>query len=243
MTWSMAEIEKVLDLMGLKETYTVQPGATGPMHSETEPCDSAGAQLIISEALRDDPRPLFVACQGTLTDIASAYLLRPEIADRLTVIWIGGGAYPRGGDEFNLKQDIYAANVVMKSTIPVWQVPSNIYKRVSVSLAELQQYVYPCGALGKYLFEELVAVNDRCADVPMWPNGGSWCLGDSPTIGLMLMEEQRTDVYDLVQAPTISYQDMTYSFDNQNRAIRVYKDANERITIQDFFAKLQLNYG
>lgn len=35
-------------------------------------------------------------------------------------IWIGGGIYPEGGDEPNLREDIYAAQVLFDSQIPIW---------------------------------------------------------------------------------------------------------------------------
>jgi inosine-uridine nucleoside N-ribohydrolase len=73
--------------------------------------------------MKDDPRPLYVLFLGPLTDLASAYLQEPRIANRLTAIWIGGGAYPSGSIEFNLSNDIHAANVVFSSPIPLWQVP------------------------------------------------------------------------------------------------------------------------
>lgn len=53
------------------------------------PVDSEGAQLIIREAMKNDPRPLYSTFLGPLTDMASALLIEPRIADRCTVIWIG----------------------------------------------------------------------------------------------------------------------------------------------------------
>ena len=55
---------------------------------------------------------MYIACQGAVTDVASALLICPEIAERITIIWIGGAAYPNGGFEFNLMMDIHAANVI-----------------------------------------------------------------------------------------------------------------------------------
>ncbi len=54
------------------------------------PVDSEGARLIIKEALADDPPALVRHLLGPLTDLASAYLLEPRIAGRLTAIWIRG---------------------------------------------------------------------------------------------------------------------------------------------------------
>ena len=140
-------------------------------------------------------------------------------------------------------QDIAAANVVMKSTMPLWQVPITVYKQMAVSLAELQYFVKPCGAIGNYLFTQMVAFNNKLADFDFpWPHGEIWGLGDSPTIGVLLEEAEKDDIYDMIPAPCINYGDMTYSFEQENRKIRVYKQVNARLTMNDFYAKLALNY-
>ena len=239
---SYDEIIKVMDLMGLKDQYPVKLGAPRGLEVEKTPIDSEGARLIIEEAMKDDKRPLYIACQGAVTDVASALLMKPEIADRMTVIWIGGGDYPKGGFEFNLMMDIHAVNVIFSSKVPVWQVPMSLYKVMAVSLAELQLKVRPCGEIGKYLFEQMVDFNHVAAKYDMaWPHGEIWGLGDQGTIAV-LMEELEKVSYDLVPAPRIA-EDMTYIHGQNNREIRVYNYLDARLTLEDFFAKLQLNFG
>jgi len=238
---SLDEVHKLLRLMDAEEVPALL-GAQTPMPDEHTPIDSEGARFIIEEAMRDDPHPLFIACQGAVTDLASALLLEPRIASRMTAVWIGGGAYPKGGFEFNLYQDIAAANVLMKSEMPLWQVPGNVYQQMSVTLSELQLNVEPCGEIGKYLFEQLLEVNEAAADVPHWPNGESWGLGDSPTVGLFLDNPHNPDNFDEIPAPVIDYADMHYCLDTGNRKIRVYKRINPRLTLDDMFAKLKINF-
>ena len=150
---SMDEVNKVLDLMDRQGVCPVCKGSEFPMKDEQTPAVSDGAKLIAEEAMKDDPHPLFIACQGALTDVASALLMKPEIADRMTAIWIGGAPYPVGGPEFNLGNDVNAVNVVFGSTMPVWQVPKNVYEMMPVSMAELEYRVRPQGAVGRYLFD------------------------------------------------------------------------------------------
>ena len=239
---SYDEIIKVMDLMGLKDQYPVKLGAPRGLEDEKTPIDSEGARLIIEEAMKDDKRPLYIACQGAVTDVASALLMKPEIADRMTVSWIGGGDYPKGGFEFNLMMDIHAVNVIFSSKVPVWQVPMSLYKVMAVSLAELQLKVRPCGEIGKYLFEQMVDFNHVAAKYDMaWPHGEIWGLGDQGTIAV-LMEELEKVSYDLVPAPRIA-EDMTYIHGQNNREIRAYNYLDARLTLEDFFAKLQLNFG
>ena len=238
---SVDEIEKVLSLMGVSGEYRVAKGAELPMVDEKTPRDSAGARLIIEEAMREDEHPLFVAFLGGLTDLGSALLLEPRIAERMTAVWIGGAPYPQGGQEFNISQDVHADNVVMKSTLPLWQIPSHVYKQRAVSLAELQVRVRPCGKIGAYLFQQMVDFNMTLADRPLWPHGETWCLGDSPTIGVLLEEPKKKNLFDMVSAPEIN-PDLTYFFPGTHREIRVYHTVNDRLTLEDFYAKLALNF-
>jgi inosine-uridine nucleoside N-ribohydrolase len=76
------EVLRLLRLMGLEGKVTVADGAPAAIPDAGTPAPSAGADLIIAQALKDDPRPLHVACIGPLTDMASAILMAPEIAAR-----------------------------------------------------------------------------------------------------------------------------------------------------------------
>lgn len=242
---SVEEVRKLLRLMDLEDGYTVSRGSEYPLQDEESPQISEGAKQIIQEAMRDDPHPLFIGCQGAITDLASAILLEPRICSRMTAIWIGGGAYPDGGFEFNLLQDIAAANVVMKSSMPLWQIPMNVYKQMAVSLTELQYQVRPCGEIGRYLFDQMAAYNLKCAESAHWPHGEVWGLGDSPVIGVLMEELEKTDIYTVQPAPVIRYRDLLYTYDSShpNRDIRVYKHVDSRMVLEDLYAKLHVNFA
>lgn len=239
---SLEEVQKVLKLMDIEGICPVEKGAEHPLSDEDTPNPSKGAELIIREAMREDPHPLYIACQGTLTDLAAAILMKPEICGRMTAVWIGGGAYPNGGKEFNLYQDAAAANVVFKSDMPLWQIPVDVYKQLGVSLAEVQHYVKPCGEIGEYLFRHMAEYN-LSRPTGVWPHGEVWGLGDSAAISVLLEERECTDSYDMIPAPCINLEDLSYITNEKNREIRVYHQVNARLTIQDFYAKLAINYG
>ncbi|MCI8443070.1 MAG: nucleoside hydrolase [Provencibacterium sp.] len=241
---SKEEIERLLALLGLTGKYLVLLGASQALADERTPIVSAGAQFIIEEAMRDDPRPLFIGMQGAITDLACAILLRPEICSRMTCIWIGGGDYPQGGPEFNLSQDIHAANIVFRSAMPLWQVPRGTYKQFAVSLAELQLKVRPCGEIGRYLFEQLEQFNREVPGSDAWPQGESWTLGDEGCICALLEEIQRTAGYRLLPAPRVDRKTMAYlpAQEEGIRPIRVYQQMDVRLDLEDLFAKLRLNF-
>lgn len=232
---SYNECLKILSLMNMSDRTNVYHGAKKAITEEGEYEYSEGAELIVREALSDNPLPLFVIFQGAITDLACAYLEHPEIADRLTAIWIGGGRYPEGGEEFNLMNDIKAANLVFQSPIKLWQVPNNTYCKMLVSLSELELKVAPYGEIGDYLFRQMIEFNDAHGANLNWPAGESWSLGDSPAVGLMI---DPMEVYSEMREVPVVDENMKYHFTGKGRKIRVYQDINTRFILEDFFAKI-----
>ena len=239
---SVEECKKITRLMGLEEKIPVFQGARQAIQSETEYEYSEGARLIVEEAMKDDPRPLYIIFLGPITDMACAYLHEPRIAGRVTVIWIGGGKYPEGGREFNMSNDIKAANVIMKSPEELWQVPMNVYSKMIVSFAELEEKVRPYGEIGRYLFDQLMEFVEKISNGNGfdWTQGECWCLGDSPTIGLLL--NPQSFLSHMQEAPEID-ENLGYHFTGNGRKIRVYDDINPRFILDDMFSKLKLTYG
>jgi len=226
------EVILLLQVMDLTGRVRVADGALGALPDETTPVDSPGARLIIEEALRDDLRPLHVAFYGPLTDMASALLLEPRVEDRnVRVVWIGGGEWPLGGHEYNLSNDIAAANVVFRSGLEVWQIPKPVYRQMPVSYAELEEKVYPHGEVGRYLVDQLVEWNARTRDEAMEYRS----LGDSPAVGVIMYPD--CGRWQWRPAPEFE-PTMHYRHTGRNRPIRVYDSIYSRFIHEDFFAKL-----
>jgi len=233
---SREEIDLLLDLMGL-EQVTVANGASTGIPNEQTPLDSAGARLIIAESrLATAQEPLFVAFLGPLTDMASAILLDPDLVHRdIVVIWIGGVGYggveTYPGVEFNLRNDIAAANVVYDSGITVWQVPSNVYSQVSVSYAELEEKIGGTSKLADYLISQTVEWNRI-----YWPEPiESRSLGDSPAISLMLYP--RGGNFRIVPAPRFGQEG--HYLPGSGHPIRVVESVDVRFLLEDMFAKIR----
>lgn len=231
------------ELMKLMKTVDVDDvpalrGSSAPLKNEEDAPESEGVDFLIAEALRDDPRPLYVTCQGALTDVAAALNRCPEIAEKLTVVWTGGFPYPAGGPEFNLLQDVPAARAVMASRAAVWQLPVNVYSTMEVSLAELAARVRPCGAVGRYLYEELEDYNLHSDEAWDLRRGENWCLGDSPVVGALLGCGWRGNFH-TETAPLIA-DDMRYLPNPGGKEIRVYDYVDVRFILEDLYAKLAL---
>jgi inosine-uridine nucleoside N-ribohydrolase len=236
---SREEIDLLVRLLGMKDRVRVANGAPHALPDLYTPIDCPGSRLIIEEAVRDDDAPLFVAFLGPLTDMASALILEPSIADRdVTVIWIGGAPYGDAGaaykPEFNVSNDIVAANVVFSSTIKLWQVPMSTYVMMAVSYAELFEQVRPNGELGRYLVDQLVRFNREHSHSGRVLEFRS--LGDSPAVGLML--NQAAGLWTERPAPGFYY-DCSYDFSKEYRTIRVYDTVDGRFILSDMLAKLR----
>jgi inosine-uridine nucleoside N-ribohydrolase len=202
---------------------------------------SPASQFLIEEALRDDGKPLFVLCQGAITNIASAILANREIVKHMTIVWIGGQTPDNcisNLREFNCGNDVEAANIVISSGVQFWQIPFNVYTTMNISLAEIQRRIYPCGKIGKHLFENMVEYN--MSDRAGWTQGESWSFGDSPAVGVAINPGCGT--YVMHEAPFF-HEDTTHEYGVGLPQIRIYTSVDSRFVLEDFISKLQLLYG
>ena len=214
------------------------------LHGQVWPKDgilSEGAQFIIDEARREDAHPLFVLLMGATTTMADALRAAPDIADKLTVVTIGGNAYGKDAwafREFNWGNDPEAINFILRDTkVPVWQICISGYGMMRVGLAELQQKVAPCGEVGAYLLRQMDEYNNT--PYAGWTAGESWSLGDNPSVAVVLHpscgESRRQNAW-LIDAET------HYVEEVPGREILVYHRIDSRYVLNDLFAKLQLNF-
>lgn len=218
-------------LMGEEETFAQTEGKAV----------SPGVQFLIDEAMRDDEKPLFVLCLGAITNVATAMRACPEIIKKMTVVWIGGQnpeSFRKETWEFNAHNDIDAANYVAGSGVNFWQIPSNVYATMQISLAEIQRRIYPCGKIGKHLFENMTSFN--MSEKAGWTGNESWSLGDSPAVGVALSPGCGRFVY---RPAPIFEPDTTYRFEPDRPMIRVYTSIDSRFILEDLIAKLELCYG
>lgn len=234
---SYEECKFIVNLMKQEGKFPIEKGAKEKMKSEVEYEYSDGAKLIVEEALKEDSIPLYVVFLGAITDMACALREHPEIEDKVNVVWVGGGRYPLGSNEFNLGNDLLAANIIFSSNVNVWQIPSNAYKTMLASMTEMMIKVKPKGELGKYLMNQMVCFINENINIKPWINTESWVLGDSSAIGVLL--EEQKGYYDIIEAPYIT-EDFKYKYAASNRKIRVYNSLNVRFILEDMFAKLEL---
>jgi len=241
----------LLKSMRLEGCVPVVVGAEEALRDSATPVSSDAARFIVEEAMRDDVQtPLYIACGGGLTNIASAWLIEPRIAGRLTLVWIGGPEYaglalpPPGAPalEYNLGIDIQAARVIFnESQIQLWQVPRDVYRQALVSQAELRHRLRGGVDAGNFLMDrmdELLGKSGRSL-------GEAYALGDSPLVLLTALQsswdpDTSSSSHVTRAAPLIGVAG-TYEDNPDGRAIRVYTSIDARLMFEDFFAKMSLD--
>jgi inosine-uridine nucleoside N-ribohydrolase len=252
---SCQKANEVLALLGMTGEIKVAPGATIAMTSTDKPVESDGARIIIEEAILCTPdKPLYVCCGGSLTNVASAYLMKPEIEERVILIWIGGAEYesfdsyplPMVSTEYNIGMSIPAAQIIFnKSRMRIWQVPRNAYTQCLYGFDEIKTKIEPYGKIGKYLSDEL---NNSLS---VYKNYGmnlseAYVLGDSPLVLLSSLQsvffsDPTSSHYKYIQSPAIN-DNGAYGVNHNDHPIRVYTHIDTRLMFNDFEAKLKLNF-
>ncbi|MHA6513592.1 nucleoside hydrolase [Tessaracoccus sp. Z1128] len=241
------DVERMAAVMDLDLDGRLVTGSEVSMPDPGTPVTSDGVDLIIREAGREDPRPLFVVCGGGLTDVASALVAEPGIASRLTVVWIGGPEYPDTTEpvpgnpvEYNLSIDIPAAQALFASEVELWQVPRDVYRQCLISDAELRTRIRPVGRLGQFLYDELRRAERWVSEI-FGVRRATYVIGDSPLVSLTSLQTvfETTPASSQFQTrPAVQLGDDGYPTGFGGRDIRVFSTADMRLIVEDLVACL-----
>ena len=88
---SYAEILRLLDFLNVPAADFAYRGAQAFLPDTETPVPSDAATDMIERAMAATPEdPLYVVAVGAITNVASAILMKPEIIERIVVIWLGG---------------------------------------------------------------------------------------------------------------------------------------------------------
>ena len=235
---SYDEIFHIMSLAGREDLHTlVHRGSDRYLLDEQTPVESDAARFLVR--LSKDytaERPLYIVAIGAITNVASALLLDPSMAERVVIVWLGGHAHHWPDSlEFNLKQDVAAARVVFDCGAPLVQLPCcGVVDRFATTQWELEHWLGRKNSLCDYLISHTTDYARRRLD----PNG-PWSkpLWDVTAIGWLLNDGQRFMEQDIRPCPIPEY-DNHYSFD-ADRFPMAYVHAVKRDALYaDLFEKL-----
>lgn len=206
---SYDEILKLLDLAG--EKVPVFKGSAMYLKSETEAVESAAARDLAKRAAAYSwDKPLYVVAIGAITNVASALLFNPDIADKIVVVWLGGNSIEwHDNHEFNCMQDVAAARVVYSSGAPLVILPCmGVVSAFTSTGQELSHWLEGKNPLADYLCKQTIAEANTYAEGKVW----SRVIWDVTAIAWLNNEKGNLLLEKLIPTPIPEY-DHYYAFD------------------------------
>lgn len=149
---SFDEIHNIISLIDPDKKPPVYKGSAHYLKDKTTPVESDAADNIVNTVMSSNDR-IYVVAIGAITNVASAIIKQPAITEKMTVVWLGGHALEWSNTrEFNMVQDVCAAQVVMDSGVPFYQIPCcGVCDHLLTSIPELEHYLSGKGKLCDYL--------------------------------------------------------------------------------------------
>lgn len=229
---SYQEILRLLEFMNVPSEGFVYRGSTGYLQDIKQPIRSEAALDLVSKALASSPEePLYVVTIGCITNIASAILIEPGIINNIVVVWLGGNGldWPTQR-EFNLMQDVLAAQVVLNSGVPLVITPCRpVVSHFHTTLPELAHYLKGKNSLSNYLYEIVAGYNAQNLD--------AWSKEIWDVVAIAWLVNPAWVPTNFVHSPILTDQ-VTYSKDSARHFIRMATSLNRDAIFRDLFAKL-----
>ena len=192
MEQSYNEAFRVRGLVDAHSEIPIYRGSTAFMGKDKVPVPSEAAEAII-RLVRESEETVYIVAIGAITNVASALLMAPDIAQKAVLIWLGGHAlHWKDNKEFNLYQDVPSTQVVFDSEIPLIQIPCNgVCSFFHTTIPELAYYLEGKNPLCDYLMEETRKYNRH--NTPCW----SKVIWDVTAVAALV----RPDTLDMVEIP------------------------------------------
>lgn len=171
---SYNEILRLLALCGkTQKDIPVFRGSRSYLSAADTPVESEAARALIaiaSEYTADNP--LYVVTIGCVTNVASALLMAPEIAEKIVLVSLIGNAYHwehANAKEFNLWQDLHASRVLFSCDAPFVQLPCmGIVSSFTTTKPELEYWLSGKNPLAEHLASAAIEEADSYAEGQAW---------------------------------------------------------------------------
>lgn len=228
---SYDEILRFLGKLNIPADGLVYKGSKSYLPDGATPVDSPAARDLVARAMaRPDGEPLYVVAIGAITNVASAILMEPKIAQKIAIIWLGGHptSYPTA-QEFNLSQDVPAARVIFDCGAPVTLVPClGVASHLLTTVAELESCIGGKNELCDALIEIVRGY---------WDDHFAWAkaIWDASTIAYLINPDWVPS--HLVHSPLLT-DDSRWGHDETRHLIRECHFCHRNPIFKDMFKKL-----
>jgi inosine-uridine nucleoside N-ribohydrolase len=232
MELSHDEILRLLERMGVKPDGFVHRGVTDYVGAAKKPLSAPAVDDMIARARAGSPEdPLCIVAIGAISNVASALLAAPDIIDRVVVVWLGGHALDWPDTrEFNLRQDVGGAQVLLDCGVPVVLLPcQGVVSHLHSTVPEIERHVEPHGAIGRFLAQRFKEYS---------PDHVGWSkpIWDMAPVAWLIDPDWCPSV--LVPTPILT-EVPTWSHDAARPLMRYVRAVDRDAILRDFFAKLE----
>lgn len=232
---SYREILNITSLIGIEKP--VFRGSETYLPDEQTPVISDSAKDLAERANSYSPEnPLYVVAIGAITNVASAILLNPKVAENTVIVWLGGHAqHFSHTKEFNMYQDVAAARVVFGCGVPLVQLPCmGVVSAFTLSKPELECWFKGKNKLADYLTDITIReMGERVTTGEVW----SKVIWDVSAVAWLLNDKDRFMSSRLITAPIPSY-DFMYTMKPDGHLMRYVYQIKKDSLLRDLIEKL-----
>ena len=181
--------DALLDLIGPAARPPVIAGSSRPLEGDT-PRPNAGVEFLIDQArARSADDRLVVVVLGAATDVASALLIDPTLADRIKIVAMGFDRWPEGRDPWNVKNDVRAWRIMLESRAPVVVGDGAVGKRhLAMTVSKARNLFEHGSEPGRTLVNQLEAWLGKNGGTARAATGSAatWPIWDEVTVAYLL---------------------------------------------------------
>jgi inosine-uridine nucleoside N-ribohydrolase len=261
MEQSYHEIIKLFGLLKMDSAGKVFRGSSAYIGKTARAVESEAAGDLVKRAMEAEGL-LYVMALGAVTNIASAILLEPKITEKIVVVWLGGQPLScPSAREFNLLQDVPAAQILFDSGVPLVLIPCmQVASHLTVTAEEMKNRLWGKSEVGTYLSDMVTGQfkderietstalkgfylpglddvpRDITAQFPTRHISWSRIIWDISTAAYLM--NPNWSVTRLVPSPVLQ-DDMTWKEDNTRHPIRYCAYVSRDHIFGDLFAKLE----
>lgn len=211
-------------------------GSSEPLADRQTPRLNAGVDFLIETSKQfSQQNRLVVLTIGAATDVASAILKDPGVAERISVVAMGFKSLAEGGKEFNIENDPKAWQVILDSNAPVTIGAADVCQRdLAMSFDHAKSLVGTRGPVGAWLWDEYQ--NWYFRNVKPWRKGDfskPWVIWDT----IVMAHEQGMTTEKQIPRPRLA-DNLSFEKTNSNRTISWITSVDSKRIWDDFASKL-----
>jgi inosine-uridine nucleoside N-ribohydrolase len=229
-------LDEVERRLGLLHHPPLFEGSSLPLADKQTPRSNAGVDYIVQTAKQfSSENRLTVLTIGAATDVASALIQDPSLAQRIRVVAMGFKSLAEGGHEYNIENDPKAWQVILESDAPVVVGAGDVCRRdLAMSFDHAKALLAARGPVGAWLWREYQAWYFRNVK-PLRKNDFSkpWVIWDIITLAYL----QRMTKQDEIERPHLR-DDLSFEKTNRNAKLTWITSVDSARLWNDFAAKL-----